>query len=130
VVKSSFRATEFGLKAYENLVTELMRLDDAWPFLRPVRRQDAPDYHEIIKNPMDFMSMRTKLYRFEYRTPAEIISDIRLMLHNCDLYNKAETPERRAGENMEVFLERRLSEISRENGCTMNGGSVPRPDLH
>jgi bromodomain adjacent to zinc finger domain protein 1A len=33
---------------------ELSRQHDAWPFLNPVDRKEVPDYHELIKHPMDF----------------------------------------------------------------------------
>jgi hypothetical protein len=27
--------------------------EDAWPFKQAVKHEDAPDYHEIVKNPID-----------------------------------------------------------------------------
>lgn len=75
----------------------------------------APDYYDIIKCPMDFMTMRTKQYRLQYHTPSDIVSDIRLMLSNCDLYNKEGTPERNAGDNLRRHLELRLREINEES---------------
>jgi hypothetical protein len=72
----------------------------------------APDYYSIIKKPMDFMSMKTKLYRFEYHTPSEIVDDIRLMLSNCELYNREGAPERLAGESLGRYLDQRLRDIN------------------
>ena len=40
--------------------------DYSYPFLRPVRRADAPDYYSRIKTPMDFKTMAKKLRKAEY----------------------------------------------------------------
>ncbi len=34
---------------------------DAWPFLEPVNPRLVPGYRRIIKNPMDFLTMRERL---------------------------------------------------------------------
>ena len=69
---------------------------------------------------MDFMSMRTKLYRFEYHAPADIVADVRLILDNCELYNRPGTPERMAGEMLGRFLDQRLREISTAAKCAQS----------
>ena len=39
--KSRYSLAENSLKICEDLVTELMRQDDAWPFLKPVTRKEV-----------------------------------------------------------------------------------------
>jgi hypothetical protein len=39
--------------------------DFSYPFLRPVRKGDAPDYYKVIKSPMDFKTMAKKLRKAE-----------------------------------------------------------------
>ena len=34
---------------------------DSWPFLEPVERDEFPEYFKVIKKPMDFKTMRSKL---------------------------------------------------------------------
>lgn len=34
---------------------------DAWPFLEPVNPRQVPGYRRIVKNPMDFLTMRERL---------------------------------------------------------------------
>jgi len=40
--------------------------EHSYPFLSRVRKSDAPDYYDIVKNPMDLGMMTKKLNRFEY----------------------------------------------------------------
>lgn len=42
---------------------EMESHEDAWPFLEPVNPRLVPGYRKIIKNPMDFATMRTRLLR-------------------------------------------------------------------
>lgn len=39
---------------------------DAWPFLEPVNPRMVPGYRRIIKNPMDFLTMRERLLQGGY----------------------------------------------------------------
>ncbi|KAJ2259753.1 hypothetical protein GGI01_003443 [Coemansia sp. RSA 376] len=65
----------------------------------PVSNDDAPDYDQLIKEPMDFGTVRRKIADFEYhRLASEDTSvlnlferDIRLVCTNCMAYNKPTT---------------------------------------
>ena len=46
------------------------------------------DYYDIIKNPMDLSSIRSKLHSGSYKDPWEYVDDVRLMFDNAWLYNK------------------------------------------
>ena len=43
------------------MLRELDRQDDAWPFLEPVGKRKFPEYFKVVKQPMDFQTMRNKL---------------------------------------------------------------------
>lgn len=73
--------------ALYDLLDQVMKHEDAWPFLRPVSQSEVPDYHTIIKNPMDFARIKSKLNMCRYRTNDEVMSDIQLVFRNCDTYN-------------------------------------------
>lgn len=45
------------------ILMEMESHEDAWPFLEPVNPRLVPGYRKIIKNPMDFATMRTRLLR-------------------------------------------------------------------
>ena len=35
-----------------------MNHKDGWPFDRPITKVDAPDYHKLIKKPMDLGTIK------------------------------------------------------------------------
>ena len=43
------------------LLKEMDHQEDAWPFLEPVGKRKFPEYFKVVKQPMDFHTMRTKL---------------------------------------------------------------------
>lgn len=59
----------------------------AWPFLKPVSISEVPDYYDVIKRPMDFGKIKSKLNLGEYRTNEQVLKDIEQIFSNCDLYN-------------------------------------------
>ena len=61
----------------------------AWPFYEPVDAESLglPDYHDIIKQPMDLGTAKTKMDNRQYRSPGSFAADVRLMFTNCYKYN-------------------------------------------
>ena len=51
----------------------------------------APDYFQVIKSPMDFLTMKNKVQGHEYRTIDEFEADFDLIVKNCMLYNSKDT---------------------------------------
>jgi|LakMenEpi03Aug12_release.lakeMendotaPanAssembly.Ray.scaffolds.fasta_scaffold1111299_1 hypothetical protein len=66
-----------------------MKIHSAWIFNQPVdaEKLGIVDYHDIIKNPMDFLTIKEKLKRHEYNNIEQFISDIQLVFTNCIKYN-------------------------------------------
>lgn len=56
----------FHPTALEDLLNAMMKHRDGWPFDRPITKADAPDYHAIIKRPMDLGSIRSNIIRMKY----------------------------------------------------------------
>lgn len=56
----------------DHLVRRLMDKDREEYFHFPVTASIAPDYADIIKNPMDLQTMRDKIERNEYTTIAQL----------------------------------------------------------
>ena len=63
---------------------------DAWPFKTPVDsiKLNIPDYHNIVKNPMDLGTIKKRLTNRYYWNAEECKKDFKLMFHNCYMYNK------------------------------------------
>uniref|UniRef100_UPI00358FD8F1 bromodomain-containing protein 3-like n=1 Tax=Myxine glutinosa TaxID=7769 RepID=UPI00358FD8F1 len=62
----------------------------AWPFHQPVDSVSLklPDYHKIIKQPMDMGTIKKRLESNYYWTANECIQDFNTMFTNCYIYNK------------------------------------------
>ncbi|KAL1122831.1 hypothetical protein AAG570_003157, partial [Ranatra chinensis] len=74
--------------ALQEILDEIMHHKDAWPFLRPVTKAEVPDYHLIIKRPMDFATIKHKLNMLEYSKNSELFADAELLFNNCYKYNE------------------------------------------
>ena len=48
----------------------------------------VPDYHAIIKKPMDFQTMLKKCARLSYSSPQEFVDDAILVYSNAAKYNQ------------------------------------------
>lgn len=72
----------------QELLTDIRHHRDSWPFLSPVTKNEVPDYHDIISNPMDFGTIKYKLGNGDYETLDKFFSDCQLVFENCRLYNK------------------------------------------
>lgn len=72
----------------QELLTNIRHHRESWPFLSPVRKDEVPDYHDIISNPMDFGTIKYKLDNGDYEKLDEFFSDCQLVFENCRLYNK------------------------------------------
>lgn len=69
------------------LLDEIIKHTESWPFRSPVSIREVPDYYEIIQSPMDFARIKSKLNMGEYRINEELLKDIQLVFRNCDTYN-------------------------------------------
>lgn len=63
-------------------------------FRQPVdpELQGIPHYRQIITNPMDFGTVKTKLKKGKYTTPKEFDHDMRLVFRNCYTFNPPDNP--------------------------------------
>ncbi|XP_049531595.1 homeotic protein female sterile-like isoform X2 [Anopheles darlingi] len=62
----------------------------SWPFQQPVdaKKLNLPDYHKIIKQPMDLGTIKKRLENNYYWSAKECIKDFNTMFTNCYVYNK------------------------------------------
>jgi bromodomain adjacent to zinc finger domain protein 1A len=95
----------------DKALSEVMKQNEAWAFLKPVTRQEAPDYHDIVKHPMDLGTIKYKLNSMVYTCNEEFISDLLLVFSNCEAYNPPTTRIFLDGQKLKTFCERRFSKI-------------------
>ncbi|XP_065053159.1 bromodomain adjacent to zinc finger domain protein 2B-like isoform X2 [Rhopilema esculentum] len=102
------------------MLAEMERHECSWPFLVPVNAKQFPEYYRIIKNPMDFHTMKVKLRDFQYKSQDEFANDARLVFRNCDIFNEDDSEVGQAGKNMLKFFEKRWIEVL-ANECESKG---------
>ena len=85
------------------MLTTLQQGPDAWIFKEPVdeKKLGIADYYAVIKEPMDFSTMRDKLNQHRYRCIEEFIKDIQLVFNNCFRYNGVESRVGEMGRNVQ-----------------------------
>jgi len=95
----------------KTVLKQIMRHQFAWPFMKPVDavKLRIPDYYEIIKNPMDFGTVKKKLDKVDYLNAQECIEDFKLVWNNCYKYNKPGEDVVIMAEVIEKFFNEKLS---------------------
>jgi histone acetyltransferase len=84
----------------------------AWPFLKPVDRDEVPDYYNTIKSPMDLSTMEERLEQGFYTTPQILIDDLKLIFSNCRQYNDPTTVYAKCASKMEKYMWTLVQEIA------------------
>ncbi|XP_066440054.1 bromodomain-containing protein 7 isoform X2 [Eleutherodactylus coqui] len=78
-------------EALNQLVRQLQRKDPSSFFAFPVTDFIAPGYSMIIKNPMDFSTVKEKIRNGEYESIEELKENFKQICHNAMIYNKPGT---------------------------------------
>ena len=117
---SSARGAGSRACRWAGLLDRLQRLDDWGFFLDPVDPAAVPDYADIVRTPMHFELMQSKLATGAYGGPASagdaegaaglaaLEADFRLIAANAMLYNKPDTPYYAAAQKLLAVGEQRI----------------------
>ncbi|XP_010471788.1 PREDICTED: ankyrin repeat, bromo and BTB domain-containing protein DDB_G0293800-like [Camelina sativa] len=73
------------------ILDRVQKKDTYGVYSDPVDTEELPDYYEIIKNPMDFSTLRKKLESGAYSTLEQFEQDVFLICTNAMEYNSADT---------------------------------------
>ncbi|CAF5037589.1 unnamed protein product, partial [Rotaria magnacalcarata] len=69
------------------LTDQLLAHKMAWPFQKPVDIKDVPNYHTIIKEPMDLTTLKSKVMNSKFKTICDYIRDVNKIFNNCRQFN-------------------------------------------
>ena len=102
----------------------------AYPFKRPVTDKEAPDYKDIITNPMDFATLKKKIETGGITDLPALVSDLFLIFDNAMLYNgKGSDYYRMAGTLKEIVRHQQTvyDQWRAEHGGSLGCGKPPGP---
>jgi bromodomain-containing protein 4 len=88
----------------------------AWPFQNPVDaiKLKLPDYHKLIKQPMDLGTIKKRLENCYYYSASECIQDFKTMFTNCYSYNKPGEDVVLMAQTLEKIFLSKISEMPKE----------------
>ena len=76
---------------FENIVDMCVKQDLTKLFVSAVKKKDAPNYYDIIKEPMDLTQMKNKAKRLEYLELDQFLRDLYLIRENAEIYNSLQS---------------------------------------
>eukprot|EP00914_Ancora_sagittata_P020467 GHVO01040425.1.p1 GENE.GHVO01040425.1~~GHVO01040425.1.p1 ORF type:complete len:509 (+),score=91.25 GHVO01040425.1:130-1527(+) len=93
-------------KVAMEIINEVSQYEGGWVFTKPVdaKAWNCPDYHQIIKYPMDISTVKKKLKAFHYRKCQDFVNDVEQIFSNCKAYNKPESSVAKVGRNVEQYF--------------------------
>ncbi|XP_044728852.1 bromodomain adjacent to zinc finger domain protein 1A isoform X2 [Chrysoperla carnea] len=95
----------------QELLSEILKHPDAWPFTQPVQKRDVPDYFDVITHPMDFGTIKYKLNMGKYQYDDELMHDAILVFENCNTYNDSEADVYKCGVKLLKFFKQKAQEL-------------------
>uniref|UniRef100_A0A667ZYH5 Bromodomain containing 7 n=1 Tax=Myripristis murdjan TaxID=586833 RepID=A0A667ZYH5_9TELE len=114
-------------EALNQLIRQLQRKDPSAFFSFPVTDLIAPGYSSVIKQPMDFSTMKDKVKKECYQSLEELKADFKIMCDNAMIYNKPETIYHKAARKLlhsgmkilsfYLFLSFKMSHLPSLNLC-------------
>ncbi|OJA15957.1 TAF2 protein [Rhizopogon vesiculosus] len=120
------------LRACRNALKKLKMHKSAVLFMQPVDpvRDHAPNYYEVIKNPMDLSTMGAKLEAGMYKDRFAFEGDFRLMITNAKQYNPAGTYAHTEAISLEMFFEKLWNRIQKTlEAASKNAEPTPAETL-
>ncbi|EAY09975.1 Bromodomain containing protein [Trichomonas vaginalis G3] len=106
---------DFEKRKCHELISDMFRKDLTRPFREKVdpERDGAPDYLEIVKQPMDLSTVKKKLAAGEYKTIDLFTSDVNLIWKNAKLYNEEGTLLHLIARELEEWFANKIAKLPR-----------------
>ncbi|XP_037963728.2 bromodomain-containing protein 3-like isoform X2 [Plutella xylostella] len=119
----------------KNVMKAVWKHQFAWPFHQPVdaKKLNLPDYHKIIKKPMDLGTIKKRLETNYYHSAQECIQDFNTMFTNCYVYNKPGEDVVVMAQTLEKLFLNRIAQMEKEEkeietpSKGAKGGAKKRP---
>ncbi|XP_076892874.1 uncharacterized protein LOC143544727 isoform X1 [Bidens hawaiensis] len=96
------------------ILDRLQKKDTHAVFSEPVDPDELPDYFEVIKQPMDFGTVRSKLDEGLYSNLEELEADVYLICSNAMQYNSSDTVFFRQARSIHELAKRDFENLKQE----------------
>jgi len=80
-------------------------------FHHPIKRSDAPDYHDIVKRPMDLKTIKARVRDGVISNAIEFQRDVFLMFANAMMYNRPGSDIHQMAEEMMLESESHINTL-------------------
>jgi hypothetical protein len=85
---SNEKAAKQAIKDLHSILDRLIQMDPNRWFQHPVQDKEAPNYYQIIKQPMCFDIMHKKIDNQQYINWTDLVKDFELICNNAMKYNQ------------------------------------------
>ncbi|EFN77334.1 histone acetyltransferase KAT2A [Harpegnathos saltator] len=109
-IDPSLETADSLYNSLNSILNSVKKHSAAWPFLKPVDKNDVPDYYDHIKYPMDLKTMHDRLNAKYYVTKKLFTADMIRIFTNCRLYNSPGTEYYRCANALEKCFQKRMKE--------------------
>lgn len=99
----------------EDILKALNEHENAWPFRQPVPQKQAPDYYNVIKEPMWIERIKEKLKEGSYTEREQFKYDINLIFENAKVYNLKDSFFYKLAEILKTFCQPMLEKLKETN---------------
>jgi histone acetyltransferase len=96
----------------KTVLSQIKSHNSSWPFLKPVEVDEAPDYYDHIKFPMDLKTMTDRLKNKYYINKRLFIADMQRIFNNCRAYNGSDTEYYKCANTLERFFINKMKDSS------------------
>ncbi|CAM8987272.1 unnamed protein product [Rhodiola kirilowii] len=97
------------------ILDRLEKKDTYGVFSEPVDPEELPDYHEVVKHPMDFSTVRKKLDGGVYANLEDFENDVFLICSNAMQYNAPDTVYFRQARSIQELAEKSFDNLRRDS---------------
>lgn len=104
---------DFEKRKCLELTNKMLHKDLCRPFRNKVDPENdgAPDYYDVIKNPMDLTTVRKKLVAGEYKSIALWSEDVKLIFKNARSYNDEGSLIDLISQELEQWFARKMAQM-------------------
>ncbi|KAJ3515118.1 hypothetical protein NLJ89_g1960 [Agrocybe chaxingu] len=121
VTRNAMRTEEqVALKRFQNVIgmlhSQISQHRNGTIFHNPIKNSEAPDYHEIVKRPMDLKTIKTRFKDGIIANSLEFQRDIYLMFANAMMYNRPGSDVHAMAEDMMLESEGQINAFRQTEG--------------